>query len=318
MKHLCLLSALGLMFATPAAAANNCTFVTAGSTMTLQGDCTATTSIFVPDGMTLDGNGYTVTAVDPAGDHFRSGVIKNGGATASVVNTTITTLDLADVCDAGDDRLRGILFNGASGLIQGNFITNLNQGASGCQEGNAIEVRNFGSSPTTVTVEIAHNTVSNYQKTGIVTNGDVVGSIHHNRVGASATQAYLAANSVQVGFGARAEVVNNQIAGNSWCCADAAATAVLLYQAAPGTSVRHNNIMDGNADVGIYVFADGVLIDNNRVFESGPDGFYDVGIGDYGTPDSNTVTNNKVRGYTTAYDGVTAGKNKAIPSPHDQ
>jgi len=63
--------------------------------------------------------------------------------------------------------------------------------------------------------------------------------------------------------------------------------------------VRHNNIMDGNADVGIYVEADGVLVDNNRVFESGPDGYDDIGIGDYGTPGSNTVTNNKARGGTS-------------------
>ena len=299
-----------------ASAANNCTFSTSGSTMTLQGDCTTDASIMVPDGMTLNGNGYTLTAVDPSGNHFRGGVVRNGGASANVVNLTVTTLNLSNVCDAGDDRLRGILFDGASGKILDNTIVNLNQGASGCQEGNAIEVRNFGANPNRLQVEISGNTLSNYQKSGIVVNGDADGDIHHNTVGASATQANLAANSVQVGFGAKGNVTNNHVAGNSWCCVDAAATAILLFQAAPGTLVRHNNLMDGNADVGIYIEADGVSVDNNRVFESGPDGYYDVGLGDYGT--GNAVTNNKVRGYSTSYEGVSSGNNKSIPSPHDQ
>lgn len=59
-----------------------------------------------------------------------------------------------------------------------------------------------------------------------------------------------------------------------------------------------------------------MAVDNNRVFESGADGAYDIGVGDWGT--DNVVTNNKVRGYAFPYDGVTSGNNKAIPSPHDR
>lgn len=306
--------------ASPALAQNNCTFGTAGSTLTLLGDCTTASTIMVPDGFTLDGNGYTITAVDPPGDHFRGAVIKNGGAAAAVVNVTITTLNLSNVCDGGDDRLRGIMFEGAGGAITGNTVINLNQGPSGCQEGNAIEVRQApfdGTGVNPLAVEISQNTVSNYQKTGIVANGNVDASIHHNNVGASATQANLAANSIQVGFGAKGTVANNHVSGNSWTTdGNWASSAVLLYQAAPGSVVRHNNIMDGNADIGIWIEANAVTVDNNRIFESGPDGAYDYGLGNWGT--DNVVTNNKVRGYEFAYDGVTSGRNKAIPSPHDQ
>lgn len=296
-----------------AEAVTNCVFQVSGSVATLQGDCSTDATIFVSDGMTLNGAGYTITAVDPAGGHFLGAVIKNGGATAAVINLTVTTLNLANVCDGGDQRLRGIMFQGASGLIAGNIVVNLNQGASGCQEGNAVEVRNFGDNPDTSAVEIAHNTLSSWQKTGIVANGDVNVNIHHNQIGASATQANLAANSVQFGFGATGLAEHNSIAGNSWCCDDAAATAVLLYQSAPGTIVRQNNIMEGNADVGIYVEGDGAIIENNRVYETGPDGFYDIGIGNYGM---NRVYNNKVRGYQQAEDGNPTTKTKAIPSPH--
>src|SRR5579885_3168749 len=125
--------------------AQACSFTTSAKskTMTLNADCTTDHSVVVPNGYTLDGAGHTVTAVDPSGGHFVGGVVQNGGAAANVTNLKITTSHLIDVCDGGADRLRGILFDGASGSITGNDISNINQGASGCQEGNAIEVRNF-------------------------------------------------------------------------------------------------------------------------------------------------------------------------------
>lgn len=300
-------------------AATTCTFTTAGTIMVLEADCTTDETIAIPDGFTLDGNGNTITATDPPGGHFLGAVVRNAGASASVYNLTITTLALANVCDPAtpDTRLRGILFDGASGVISGNTVTNINQGASGCQEGNAIEVRNApfdGTHPNTMFVEISHNLVSAWQKTGIVANGDVQVTIAHNAIGPSATQANLAANSIQLGFGATGLVEHNHIAGNSWCCTNFAATAVLLFES-DGAVVRWNNIMEGNADVGIYVFGDGVTVNNNRVFEAGEDGLYDIGIGNYGL--DNEVTNNKVRGFATAYDGVVGGNNKTIPRPHD-
>lgn len=297
-----------------AEAANNCSFAVSGSIMTLNGDCTTDASIVVPNGVTLDGNGFTLTAVDPAGGHFTGAVIRNGGAIASVINLMVTGQNLVNACDAGNARLRGIMFDGASGVISGNVVVNINQGASGCQEGNAIEVRSCDGAGM-VNVEVAHNTVSSWQKTGIVINCNALAWVHHNTVNASATQANLAANSIQIGFGASATVEHNQVAGNSWTTnADWASSAILLYQAAPGTLVRQNNFMDGNADVGIWIESSGVTVDNNRVFESGADGAFDIGIGNWGM--SNSVTNNKVRGYAIPVDGDSV-KTKAIPSPHE-
>lgn len=91
---------------------------------------------------------------------------------------------------------------------------------------------------------------------------------------------------------------------------------MLLYGADEGTVVRHNNIR-GNSDVGIHGEGDGLLIDNNRVFDDGTDcnvNGYDYGVGNWGS--NNVVTNNKVRGFDTSYDGVTGGKNKVIPGPN--
>ena len=294
-----LLALAALAVAGTAEAANDCSFEVNGATMRLLADCRTDASIAIPDGMTLDGAHHTISAVDPPGGHFTGGILINGGTTASVVKTRLVAQSLANVCDAGAGRLRGILLDGASGVLSGNTVLDVNQGASACQEGNAIEVWNFSGSP--VVVEIAHNIIDRYQKSGIVASGDVDVSIHHNRVGPSATQASVPANAVQVGFGAWATIEDNEITGNRWLFADAAATGILLSASAPGTIVRRNTIT-GNADVGIYVAASGTTVTQNILLDEGEDGFYDIGIVIDG--EQNTVRDNDVRGYDRRYLGV--------------
>lgn len=295
---------------TTAQAASTCVFNTAGGVMTLTGDCTTDTTILVPNGHTLDGRNNTITVVDPPlGGHFLGAVVKNAGALANVVNLRITTTGLTNVCDYGTAALRGILFAGASGSIYGNSITNLHQGASACPEGNGIEAQNFstdGTIPAVQTVEITSNKVFDYQKSGIVCAGYVSCLVRSNIVGSSASKAYQPVNAIQIGYGAGAVVENNDVGGNSWAgSAHYVSTAILLFYAARGTLVRHNNLMDGNADIGIYAYTDGATVNNNRVYESGPDlnqGGWDVGVYVYSpslgeVTSTNSVSNNKVRGY---------------------
>lgn len=291
-------------------ATTDCTFTTTGTTMKLDADCTTDGTILIPDGFTLDGKNHTITAVDPPADHFRGAVVRNAGTTAHVKNLGVTASNLANVCDAGDDRLRGIMFDGASGTIEKNNVFDLRQVDSGCQEGNSIEVRNApfdGTHPNTQTVVIKQNDIADFMKTGIVTNGDVDVKVEHNDIGPSANQDYLAANSIQVGFGAIGEVKNNDAAGNSWCCNPYAATGILVFDA-DGADVNHNDV-NGNADVGIYFeLSDGGAIQHNKVYESGPDGPTDVGIGDYGVGNDNRQ--NDVCGYDTPYEGNAGTQNK--------
>ncbi|MDO8628309.1 MAG: right-handed parallel beta-helix repeat-containing protein [Nanoarchaeota archaeon] len=299
-----------------ASATTTCTFTTSGTTMTLDSDCTTDSTIFIPDGMTLDGAGHTITAVDPVAGHFLGAIIKNAGSTASVHHLGVTASALANVCDGGNDRLRGIMLEGASGTIEHNTINAVNQGPSGCQEGNSIEVRNTpfdGTHPATVTVEVAHNVITDFMKTGIVANGDVLVNIHHNDIGASATQADLAANSIQVGFGGQGTVTQNHVAGNQWLGAsDFSATAILLFDVDQVDVSK--NIIGGNSDVGIYVFGDSCTIDNNKVSDNGVDGAHgDYGIFNDGT--GNSITNNKVSGFDTPYENVIGGGNKVTPGP---
>lgn len=244
----------------PANATTSCTFTTSGTTMQLNGDCTTDATISVPDGFTLNGRNHTITAVDPSGGHFLGAVVKNGGTTANVTRLGVTTSGLTDACDGGNDRLRGIMFDGASGSISHNTVFGLTQVGSGCQEGNSIEARNCDGDPHQ-TVQIDHNDVTDFMKTGILANCDVTATMENNTIGASANQANLAANSIQLGFGALGTIEHSRLDGNQWCGAsDDAATAILLFESADGSVVSHNDI-GGNSDIGIYIGGDYTTVD---------------------------------------------------------
>jgi hypothetical protein len=230
-----------------------CVFVPAGSTLTLAGDCTTFVTIVIPDGNTLDGNGHTITAMDPPGG-FQGPVIKNGGATANVTNLGLTS-SLASTfgCMDGDNRLRGILFDGASGNITNNTVITIKRGLSnGCQEGNAIEIRNFTGTGTQ-TVLIDNNVVRDYQKNGITANGDVAVTITNNTIQGAGRVDYIAQNGIQFAFGATGQVSNNSITDNFYTgcsnrdaaktgCTPFVAAGLLLFDIDPSSVRRSSNM----------------------------------------------------------------------------
>jgi hypothetical protein len=239
---------LSLLWVPQVEATTNCTFITSGTTMTLTADCNTDETIFIPDGSTLDGAGHTITATDPPSDHFKGAVVQNAGSTAHIKNLTITTSGLSNTCDDGDDRLRGILFEGAGGSITDNQVNDVNQGTgSGCQEGNGIEVRNTpfdGTHPNTKTVTIAGNTVSNYQKNGITANGDVVATITANTVTGLGPVNFIAQNGIQMGFGARGKIRNNTVAASWFSGANWTASGILIFES--DDVIAQQNDISGN------------------------------------------------------------------------
>jgi hypothetical protein len=229
--------------------ASGCATSVSGTTITLVADCQTDHTLLIPDGFTLDGAGHTITAVDPVGGHFLGAVLKNEGASASVTNVTITASDLIDACDDADARLRGILFDGAAGLITNNTVTGVRQGHTGCQEGNAIEVRNepFDNTGTDVVVTISGNTVSDYQKNGITANGSVAATISGNVVTGDGPITYTAQNGIQVAYGATAIVRSNTVSGNNYTPTTYVACGLLLYQA-DGVKASANNLFGNEKD----------------------------------------------------------------------
>lgn len=86
-----------------------CQFTKTATTWTLKGNCTTTKTIEIPDGVTLDGNGKTVT---PVGDMQ---IIRTKGASANVRNLTV---DGAARCRPDSSVGPGLVFDGTSGQIQ--------------------------------------------------------------------------------------------------------------------------------------------------------------------------------------------------------
>jgi hypothetical protein len=215
---------------------------------TLQADCTTDHTIVVPQnagGSVFDGNGFTITGVDPAGGHLLGAVVQAaaGDDAITVENLTVRVSGLADVCDGGNDRLRGILFDSVGGTITNNDVIGLKQGSnSGCQEGNAIEVRNApfekGNAPNT-TVLITANTATGYQKTGILVNGSVAATIRSNTVVGAGPVTHIAQNGIQVGFGATATVRSNSSSRNNYTPKSFVACGFLIFEA-DGVSASNN------------------------------------------------------------------------------
>jgi hypothetical protein len=228
-----------------------CVITTSPSTptvYTLQADCTTDHTILVPQnagGSVFDGNGFTITGVDPVGGHFLGAVVQGAAGVnpITVENLTVRVSALADVCDGGDNRLRGILFDSVGGTITNNDVINLRQGSnSGCQEGNAIEVRNApfekGNAPNT-TVLITANTATGYQKTGVLVNGSVAATIRSNTVVGAGPINYIAQNGIQVGFGATVTVRMNSSSRNNYTPKSFVACGFLIFEA-DGVNASNN------------------------------------------------------------------------------
>jgi Right handed beta helix region len=219
----------------------------ASPTWRLTHDCTTDHTVSLDDGVTFDGQGHTITAVDPSGGHFLGAVVANGGVSADIANLRVTSSNLADVCDGGTDRLRGILLDNAAGSITDTTVTGVRQGNSGCQEGNAIEVRNFATGAPQRSVTISGDTVAGYQKNGITANGAVAATITNNTATGDGPISYIAQNGIQVGFGATAFVRGNSASGNDYSPSSDIACGLLLYQA-DGVKASNNALFANERD----------------------------------------------------------------------
>lgn len=282
-----------------------------GSAWELTGDCTTTTGIAAP--VAFYGNGYMVTATGA----FKGAVVRNAGTTLDVADLTIRG-DGITGCMGGDDRLRGVMLEGASGSVMGVTVENIHRGPNGCQEGNGIEVRNApfdGTHPNTQFVTLSHINIEDYQKTGIVANGDVNVSASHVNVGRSAAEEVLAPNGIQYGFGATGSLWQWVVEGVQWKGTSNFASAALLVYQADNMDVSHGRI-GGNSDIGVYAFGDNGTYAHNDVRDEGadhPNSGYDIGVGNWGTGNSFSFT--KVCGFDTNYDPdpMPGKQNKELP-----
>ena len=193
-----------------------------------------------PAAMTADSNGlHTLVNV-------------GGGATSvSIVNMGVSGPGPGD-CDSID---YGIFVTNANATIVGNKVVSIRDTPyGGCQSAVAIE---FGAQGLFVghTGTIAYNTVSDYQKGGIVVDGTGTNvSVLNNTVIGQNIPAVNGQNGIQISDGALSLVNGNTVTGNIYGTSLGllSADGILLYDVVGGVTVTNNTASGNDEGIGIY------------------------------------------------------------------
>ena len=228
--------------------ASSSAFTTKNGNMTLNADCTASSTVLVQNGYTLNGNGHTITAVDPTSGAFDGAVVQNAGTTMNVKNLTIngasTAIEQCGNASGSPRTFNGVAFMAAGGSISNVTLNGIGLPATGCQLGRAIVVRD-ATSQTKQSVTISNNTVSNYNKNGIDVRGNVAAAISGNTVTTTASGA-IARNGIVVGDGASAQVWSNTVSGNFYAGSDTYATGLLVFGPSTVSMTKGPNMLSNN------------------------------------------------------------------------
>jgi uncharacterized repeat protein (TIGR01451 family) len=262
---------------------NGCDFTQTPTTWTLTANCTATATISIPDGVTLNGAGHTITAEG----NFTGAVVTNAGAVMSIQDLTIQGTNFpSNICSGS---LTGVLFTNARGSVSNVTVRGMTR-HNGCQEGIGIWVNATGAHQT---VTITGTTVSDFQKSGLVANADATVNVSGSTFGPpDLLPGVIAQNTVQYSRGAGGTFTNNKVIGATSGRDDAPSTGMLLFEAA-NLTVTDNVISGAGLDVGILVQdSTSVSIARNDISRGpAPDGFEShFGIGVLVDEDSTQVS----------------------------
>ncbi|MGB9795024.1 right-handed parallel beta-helix repeat-containing protein, partial [Caldisericum exile] len=234
---------------------------------------TYTEQILIQKSLKLIGEGADKTIIKapstlpPASDPSSSIVIVSGaGVNAEISGFTIEGPGPSSCGSIGS----GIFVrDGAYAYIHYNKILDIRDSVfSGCQNGIAIQIgRKFYSTSGTATIE--NNTITGYQKGGIVVdNTGSSATISKNVITGAGTTDVTAQNGIQISRGATATISGNTVSGNSyhkegdtW---DYGACGILLYQSG-SVSLTGGNILTGN-DTNYYAYETGTLSLGAEVF----------------------------------------------------
>jgi len=147
---------------------------------------------------------------------------------------------------------------GAQAEIHHNEIREMrNEPLQACAQGVGIAVGNTSlASPGVAT--IANNTITGYQKAGVVVSGvGAHATLTNNRIEGAGPTSVLVQNGVQVSYGATATITGNTITGHAFTPFSLVSTGILLYRANADTD---GNLLRDN-QVGIY------LVDSSGIHE---------------------------------------------------
>jgi len=255
---------------------DNCTAddTTTPNTWILQADCTTSSTIVIPDGITLDGKLHTITALEAPGTPFSGPIIASAsGTTGAPTVLKVQKLSITTNFGAvsGANPAVGIKFDGAYGSVSNVTISAVSHGNPG-DDGYGIEADNSVGAPMTATqqVRISATTVIRYQKYGVYAHGPVKVSLINSTVRSSGDPSGsqidgLAADAVFLASGTTGTIKGSHISVNGWTGpgrpGDTYGTGIRLYNTGGRIGVT-NNVIDSTTggDVGLSVDNDPVSI----------------------------------------------------------
>lgn len=292
-----------------AAALGPCTGTQTGSTFTLTANCDTTVSISIPDGVTLNGAGHTITAHDPSGGNFLGAVLINAGTSMSIENLTIDGTGFATDCGSA---LKGIFFNDASGSVSGVHIENITQ-HNGCA-GTGIALRANGVAAAR-TVTITNAVVTGYQKSALIAAGSMTMNVSGSTLGPPDNlKTIITQNGVQYSNNAPGStaaaggtITDSTIYGSGFGKPSNDSTAALLF-GAKDVTLSGDTLTGAETDVGVAVVSGstGITLKYNKIGRTSPDSPDTFGLGvKVDTTSTATLICNTFTGWTTDITGAT-------------
>ncbi|HXY18333.1 MAG TPA: hypothetical protein VEH48_02860 [Candidatus Nitrosopolaris sp.] len=184
------------------------------------------------------------------------GVYYNGSDTGNVSGASIH-----------DANKYGVFVDGISGnlsvKVTNSHVYNVGNHTSGVYSPNGvqtgIDIYYYGLNTSgKVSADINHDLVDNYQKGGIVINGqNAKGKVDKNTVNGAGPVDYIAQNGIQIGFGATGEITSNKVTGNAYTGTNFASSGgILLFGGLGDPLVTNVKVKDNklvNNDVGIFM-----------------------------------------------------------------
>lgn len=169
---------------------------------------------------------------------------------------------------------------------------------TGGQHGVAVYYNGFNL-PGQVSGKVWGNDVSQYQKGGIVANGQTVSvSVRDNTVTGLSPVAFIAQNGIQLGYGATGQVMGNTVDGNWYEGANWASTGILMFESS-NVVVQKNAVMGSQTGISVETWcwygvqdASNNKIINNEV--TGADWGVSVAAYNYYSDCDASANNNKV------------------------
>jgi hypothetical protein len=324
-----------------AAALGSCEVTTAGLVYTLTADCSVTTAIDIPDGVTLDGAGYTITAVETPGVWYHGETVLRSAvgddSAAAVMN--VKNLHIETNFTLGGNSgglLSGIYMIRAGGTIENVSVDGMSHG-NGVQEGRGIYIKNLApaGSPAypEAVVSISDTSITRFQKSGLYLSGNVKFDLKGLTIGRGAgpngeANDGIAANGLTILNGARGSLTDSQVAPNYYKLpADTSATGILVMDSGKVTLAR-NIVSSAKGNVGVYVYgqASDVTLSCTLVRVTGTQTPNSFGVVGEDAPNF-VVRDSSISGFETGAEGVTpttgngdclapAPKVKAYPGDH--